>query len=648
MTAAFIKILNMSITAGWITLAVMLLRLLLRKMPKQFTCMLWYLVGIRLVCPFSPKSMFSLIPSSETVPASLPSGAFPEINSGVAVIDRVVNPAARLSFSAFSTGRSGDGALAVITKGAVMIWLIGMCLMFCYLIFSYLHLYRKMRTAVLLPDPLKKYGAAAPQNTPPRRTYHGGIWQSEFVVSPFILGLIKPRIFIPFHISGEVLTHVLAHEQAHLARRDHLVKAFAFCLLSVYWFHPLLWAAYILFCRDIELACDERVVRSYGEEERKSYLLSLIGYDRKENCPKRLPILACPLAFGETDIRERILRVKTWKKPALIFAVPALAICAVAAFCLLTDPKEKLSYAPEPFGHPYQVDSLVYAAPQFDFSFQPETAPLYILASDYQLMESTDTPLGFDKDEGYWASCGSAEEIRLKNSDLENYMDAGMESFMKDISLRELVKENKKAWIVNRAAGNVPLFYYVMLQKNGDVYLTYGYDTPEVPLIRFIFRLSVLEEEMLSSDTLYSHRTKYIGDNSAVGNIIYNLYFPEDMTYRQFALQTGSEPYEVTVTFSMSEEDKEAYSAEATGRIKEMNLLHRNACIMFSLIENAGIINFKLIDETDEEKRPLTIVCTRQWALSETNCDLWHESKTNEQFEMLLIKLEELFPTDES
>lgn len=615
MTAVFLKILNMSITAGWITLAVMLLRLLLKKMPKHFTCMLWALVGLRLVFPFSPESAFSLIPSAETIPETIQPGTFPEINSGISAIDRMVNPAANISFSRLSTGRSGAEALDILTDGAVILWLAGVFLMLSHMVLSYLRLRRRMRTAVLFRD---------------------NIWQSEFAQSPFILGLVNPKIYVPFHMEKEVLSHVVAHENAHLARKDHLVKAFAFCLLSIYWFHPLLWAAYALLCRDIELACDERVIRNMEENDKKSYLFALIGYHREEE-HKRIPVLTCPLSFGEVDIKERILRAKTWKKPGTALLMLTVLLCAAAALCFLTNPKEKLLTAPKPFGHPYQVEAVTYAAAQYDFSFTPQTAPLYVLTSDYQLMESTDTPVGFEKNDGYWALCGSAEEIRLTEKDLE-------ENTVEDPSLHELVRKNKKAWIVNRQTQDHSIFYYIMLQKNGDVYLSYGYDTEDSSLIRWIFKLTAMEEQELSADALYSHRTKYIGDNSAVGNIIYNLTFPEEMAYQQFALQTDDrEDYAVTVTFALSEKNKEEYDLDAPNRPEEIALLRQNACIIFSLIENAEIVNFKLVDESDETKRPLTLVYTRQWAAAETNCDLWKESGTKEQFEVLLIKLRELF-----
>lgn len=623
MTAVFLKLFNMGITAGWIVLAVMLLRLILRKMPKQFTCMLWALVGLRLVLPFSPESIFSLIPSAETIPETFVPGELPEISSGIAPLDdRVINPAARISFSYLSGNRSGAEALDIITKSAVFIWLAGMCLMLFYLAFSYLRLKKKMRTAVILQD---------------------NIWQSDFVDSPFILGLITPRIYVPFHMDREVLAHVIAHENAHLARKDHLVKAFAFCLLSVYWFHPLLWAAYILLCRDIELACDERVIQNMEEEERKSYLLSLIGYHREAG-GKKIPALACPLAFGEVDLKERILRAKTWKKPAPVLILSALLLCAAAALCLMTNPKEKLSGPPEPFGHPYRVEDIVYEAPQYSFSFTLQTAPLYILTGDCRLMESTDIPVGSGESGGFWSPCGAAEEVRLREKDLKNYMPEYPDDTDNNISAHELEKENKKAWIVNSPDSDNQIFYYIMLQKNGDTYLSYGYHTQENPQIRWIFKLSPMEEQILSPDTLYSFRTKYIGDNSAVGNIIYNLTFPEEMAYRQFALQTDdSEPYAVTITFALPGEAKEEYALGGANRREEIALLQQNACILFSLIENAEIVNFKLVDETDEEKRPLTLVYTRQWADTETNCDLWKESDTKEQFEVLLIKLRELF-----
>lgn len=634
MVAVFLKLLNMSITAGWIVLAVMLLRFLLRKMPKQFTCMLWGLVGLRLIFPFSPESIFSLIPSAKTLPETLQPGEFPEIHSGVTAIDRVVNPAAKYSFSRLPVETSGADALKFILHGAVLIWFSGMCLMLLYLVFSYLRLQKKMRTAVLLRD---------------------NIWQSDFVDSPFILGLIKPRIYIPFRLKEEVLSHVLAHEKAHLARRDHLTKAFAFLLLSVYWFHPLIWAAYLLLCRDIELACDERVIWNLGEEETKSYLLSLIGYDREEE-RKKMPALACPLAFGEVDLKERIIRAKTWKKPASILILLTAAVCVIAALCLLTDPKQQLLSAPEPFGHPYQVDDIVYAAPWYDFSFTPETAPLYILTADYQLMESADTPLGTGDPEDQWLSCGGAQEIRLRRKNFTEDMDIEEDNLRDGFSLPALLKENKKAWLVNRTEQEGQILYYILLQKNGDVYLCYGYPVDEVSsdtagdtksAVRWIFKLSAIKEKLLSTETLFSHRTKYIGDNFAVGNIIYNLTFPQDMAYRQFALQTDdNEPYAVTITFALSEKDKEQYGNHGLNRQNEIALLQKNACIMFSLIENAQIVNFELVDETDETKRPLTLVYTRQWASNETNCDLWAQSSTEEQFEVLLMELAELFQTD--
>mgnify|MGYP001027425530 CR=1 FL=1 len=621
MTALFLKILNMSITAGWITVAVMFFRILLKKMPKHFTCMLWALVGLRLVIPFSPESVFSLIPSAETIPETLPHGAIPEIHSGISTIDRMVNPAAKISFSQLSAGRSGAEALDILADGAVILWLAGVLLMLCHMILSYLRLRRKMRTAVLLRD---------------------NIWQSEFAASPFLLGLASPRIYVPFHMDRETLSHVIAHENAHLARKDHLVKAFAFCLLSVYWFHPLLWAAYALLCRDIELACDERVIRNMEEKERKNYLLALIGYNNEEH--KKNPTLTCPLSFGEVDIKERILRAKTWKKPGAALLALSLLLCAAAALCFLTDPKEKLLTAPEPFGRPYQVESIAYAALQYNFSFTPQTAPLYVLTSDYQLMESSDTPVGLDKSDGYWALCGKAEEVRLTEKDLKNYITEYPDPAAEETFVHELIKENKKTWVVDSSSPDNPIFYYIMQQKTGETYLSYGYQAQENPHIRWIFKLSPIKEESLSAETLHSHRTKYIGDNSAVGNIIYNLTFPEDMAYRQFALQTDDEePYAVTITFALSEENKEEYALDAPNRLEEVALLRQNACILFSLIENAEIVNFKLMDEADDTIRPLTLVYTKQWAETETNCDLWKESETKEQFEVLLIKLRELF-----
>lgn len=311
MAAVFLKLLNMSITAGWLILAVIVLRLVLKKAPKWTRCALWGLVGLRLVLPFSIESALSLIPSAETVPQTLITGNGFDVDTGIGVIDSQVNNYIGDHYYEGVTVPTDTGA--DIMTILVWIWLAGIAAMLIYTAISYFRLRRKVDTAVLL---------------------RGNIWQSENVKSPFILGMFRPRIYLPFNMTDEDMTNVLAHENAHLKRRDHLIKPLAFLLLTVYWFNPLIWLAYVLLCRDIELACDERVVKGLGEQERRDYGAALLSCS-----VSRKSIAACPLAFGEVGLKERIKTMLNYRKPAFWIIVVAGVACIVVAVCFLTNPK---------------------------------------------------------------------------------------------------------------------------------------------------------------------------------------------------------------------------------------------------------------------------------------------------------------------
>lgn len=310
MSTVFIQLLNMSITASWLVLAVILLRLLLKKAPKWIMGILWGLVAVRLICPFSPESMLSLIPSAEPIPQDIVTTPVPVIDSGIPPVNDAVD--SLLSQLPVSESGSGGSLLQGLAFAGGVIWLVGLAAMLSYLLMSYLKIRRRVREAILLKD---------------------NIWACDQIPAPFILGIVRPRIYLPYAMGEADRELVLAHEKAHLARRDHIWKPLGFLLLSVYWFNPILWAAYLLMCRDIELACDERVIRRLGAQAKKSYADALI------NCsaPRRA-VTACPLAFGETGVRERVKGVLHYKKPALWLILAGAAACAVTAVCLLTDP----------------------------------------------------------------------------------------------------------------------------------------------------------------------------------------------------------------------------------------------------------------------------------------------------------------------
>ena len=312
MNELFLKIINMSISASWLVLAVLILRFVLKKAPKWINVLLWGIVAIRLICPFSFESTLSLIPSAETIPLNLGMDTTPTINSGISAINNAVNPI----ISQSNTPMAGSSVnLLQITIGIYeYIWIFGMIALALYTAISYWRLRRKVDTAV---------------------RYKDNIFQSENVSFPFVLGIIKPRIYLPFKMNGQYLEYVVAHEQAHICRKDHWWKPLGFLLLMIHWFNPLMWLAYVLLCRDIELACDEKVIKELGNEQRGDYTQALVACS--VNCRM---IAACPLAFGEVSVKERVKSVMNYKKPAFWVIIISVIVCVGVAVCFLTNPKQ--------------------------------------------------------------------------------------------------------------------------------------------------------------------------------------------------------------------------------------------------------------------------------------------------------------------
>jgi len=327
MNELFLKIINMSISASWLALVVLVLRLVLKKAPKWVNVLLWGIVAIRLICPFSIESSFSLIPQS--------------LSNGDFISEWTDDYIEEVSFihdnspyfdAAIAAGRkpisTKEGGYYVVTKYdqldepstvgntvipiLTVVWVSGMLLLTLYTAISYWRLHRKVDTAVLLYD---------------------NIFQSETVSSSFILGIIKPQIYLPFQMNKQDLEHVVAHEQAHIRRKDHWWKPFGFLLLTIHWFNLLMWIAYILLCRDIELACDEKVIKELDNEQRANYTQALVACS-----VNRRMITACPLAFGEVGVKERVKSVMNYKKPTFWIIILAVISCMVVTICFLTTP----------------------------------------------------------------------------------------------------------------------------------------------------------------------------------------------------------------------------------------------------------------------------------------------------------------------
>ncbi|MDE7311590.1 MAG: hypothetical protein K2N87_08260 [Eubacterium sp.] len=325
MERLFLSVLHTGITAGYLILAVAAARLLLKKAPKNMVCMLWMVVGLRLLCPFRIETPFGLLPKQtdtflgQVYDEKLPSG-------GVTASDvpQVQGKDAMLAEAGKTDGKKEEDKLepenkpaAGLAAAAAWVWLAGLALLLLYLLFSW----RRMKKRVEMAVPAESEGIR--------------FYQCGHIVSPFLFGLAAPKIYVPFSVSGQELLYVLKHEEAHKRRYDYLTKLIGYVLLSVYWFQPLVWAAYLLFCRDMELACDERVVKEIGEDCKKAYSQALLS------CSKaHASVTACPVAFGEIGVKDRVKNVLNYKKPGIFILIAAAAVCVIVTACFTTEAKD--------------------------------------------------------------------------------------------------------------------------------------------------------------------------------------------------------------------------------------------------------------------------------------------------------------------
>ncbi len=311
----FLKLLNMSITAGWLILAVLCIRLLFRKIPKWVNCLLWGVVAIRLICPFSIESQFSILPSAEPIKSSTivegeVQNYIPYIDSHLTIVENTINPMLTETF-AYNEADSA-APLQIVTYVASLVWGCGMVLLIICAMGSVIKMHKLVREAVCVRD---------------------NIYICDAVKSPFILGIVRPKVYFPSTLNEREMDYILAHESAHLKRKDHWWKVLGYLLLCIYWFNPLCWMAYSLLCKDIELACDEKVAKDMTLHEKKEYSNVLLSCARQRSL-----IMLCPLAFGEIGVKERVKSVLNYKKPTLWIMIATAAILVILVVCFLTNP----------------------------------------------------------------------------------------------------------------------------------------------------------------------------------------------------------------------------------------------------------------------------------------------------------------------
>lgn len=518
MADIFLKIVNMSISACWIVLVIVLLRIILKKAPKWVNCVLWGIAGLRLIMPFSFESVFSLIPSAETISKPVDSPR-PQIESGVTIIDNQVN--SYLKGNYFEGVTRPTGNFVDITTILAIVWVVGIVVLLFYTAVSFIRLKGKIGTAVLLRD---------------------NIYQSEAVVSPFVLGIIKPKIYLPFNMSEQDMEHVVAHEQAHLRRKDHLWKPLGFLILTLHWFNPMVWLGYILLCRDIELACDEKVVKELNNEQRADYSQALL------TCSvNRRMIAACPLAFGEVGVKDRVKSVLNYKKSAFWIIVVAIVTCVVLAFGFLTNPKNM-----SVFNSKFETGKCLYS---YVVSAEKETKTnnvIYSITSNgimYRTFED-----------------GTTEEVgQLSETE---YTTADLKEMLNKQGKKVDLGNTKNAYEISNENGN-----YVIFQKsNGTVYLISFFSDGNIMDVFKLKRTGDYEEIIPYVENEYSTIISYATfdiDNDGKDEHCALTYGPTSglFTIVFTAIEVGEEEPEYINTFNYPGQSAEFYKTK-NGEVK--------------------------------------------------------------------------------
>lgn len=496
----FPQILDMTLTGSLVILAVLVMRLVLRTAPARWRYLLWLVVAFRLVCPVAlsaPVSLMGAVNAPVTATGTieyiprpshdLPSAAVP---TDPAVPDAAPSaPAPQLPAAPAQASLSAMEALSLL-------WLTGIAVLLVYSVVSCLRLRRRLICAIHL---------------------EGRVWQCDRVSSPFILGFFRPRIYIPFGLDDKTTDYVLAHENHHLHRGDHIIKPLAFLLLTLHWFNPLCWLAFRLMSRDMEISCDEWVL-AHREGDSRVYSTALLSFAAN----RRLPAPS-PLAFSESEVRPRIVNALRWKRPRLWVTVAAGLACVLVVLLCALNPK-KPTY-PHPFGSTYRVSELTYSSPML--SYIPDPDSVHFTINEYGSIEAASG--------GIERSAHFSRTVELTEDNFDALLPplgwAGS-----DDSAR-LRRENDTTWFLEtKDIGGTPVFCYLMRQKNGDLYLAFGcrnistaFSEGEPPsYIRWLMKLA--PDELTSV-------TVSCGDSYV--NTVYPVWYPND-GYHYLSINAGS------------------------------------------------------------------------------------------------------------
>ncbi|MGI5895019.1 MAG: M56 family metallopeptidase [Candidatus Merdivicinus sp.] len=556
----FDTILQMTVTASLCIPVILLIRLFLKKAPRVFSYALWSVVLFRLLCPISFESVLSLIPSTKVVEPTGQTGLPFQVSTNVPAIDTPVNQ--YLGSHYYEGVTVPEGFSLDLSRIAAVIWLMGCILLLGISLISLFRLRKKLRGAVW---------------------EEANIYQARGLETAFVLGFFRPKIYLPEGLSEKERQYILLHEQTHIRRKDYLIRLAAFAALCLHWFNPLVWLAFFVSSRDMEMSCDEAVLKKLGNEVKKDYSTSLLSL-----ASGRRWVGGTPLAFGEGDTKSRIKNVLSYRKPAFWVLIAAVIAVAVTVFLLAANPKEsKKTVLESPFGQEYAVRELVYEGPQYSFTVSVESAPHYRLEEDGTLLESNDWSLRASEEEE-WTDCGNLEEFSLTAENFDSLFFPFLDG--QEEMIENLRQNNDKAWETVRKNGTTAIRYQFLLQKDGGIYLSYGYEGDTASNIRWLFALTTDSQMAADAEWLFNLRTAYIGNNSAVGALLDALNFPQPRN--GFSLQTNAQPYGLTVNFNEDASDLLPYE--------------KNAVLLFALIDNLDEITYQFASQAP--------VYTRDWA----------------------------------
>ncbi|MGL5253409.1 MAG: M56 family metallopeptidase [Brevinema sp.] len=552
----FLSVLNMSLVASYVIIFVLLVRLALKKTPKIFSYVLWSVVVLRLISPFSFESVFSLISINKTaIPQDIIYSQAPQISTGMTVVDNIINPILPVPTD---VGASINPIQVWLFIGEI-IWIAGIIAMAVYSIIAFVKLKRSLITAT----PLKE-----------------NIYLADHISTPFVLGIIKPKIYLPSSLLEEEQSYIIRHELCHIKRLDHITRILGFIALSVHWFNPLVWVAFVLSGKDMELSCDEAVMKSMDTDIKVEYSQSLLRFSTTKKT-----IHATPLAFGEGDTKDRVKNVLNYKKPKFWVVVAAL----IGVICL--------------------VISLIANPRQESKGFAGVNAVILEIDKDTPTM----TVMGIDKNSVIGDRC------------IVSWEPNALITVATNSGPRQLT-------IDDFSVGN-----YVVLSID-EVQETYP--------TRTIASTIQLQHEMLQSGSysakdLWLARTQYIGDNSAVGNLIGLLPMALELNYDHFELDTAQKPYQVEIFYAVPTERLAQYDTENPSILDHFR---RNALVLLALIDNADQVRFVFTDSN----REVGFIQSREWAEYTMGEDVRNFAESSEKLQKLIDSFSEDLHFDDS